>query len=632
MSGQMSDAKSTGKGTPKQNDKYLKNVTTEVANVVGQRDQNLDSSTLSAVSSDVLERYEGVDTSATQYNLKGSTTEVGGYPNLPSDIASVVMGGEFGLVATHMNPYLSTMSYDRTLETHTTQYEPSSDELTALGQETHPPVVPHVRWEIEKEMGQGGVGTVVKAFDKVMSRYSAIKTLNPNISDDAIMAQHFVQEARLTGALEHPNIVPVHDLGTDDKGHLFFTMKLISGTELTEAIYKEYDHKDSFERLFRLLDIFLKVSDALAYAHSHNILHCDIKTENIMLGDFGQVFLMDWGIAMKMNPSKMVERERGGLIGTPCFMSPEQASGVRRGLTPRSDIYGMGVILYQILAGAFPFDARDELAVLLEKICRGDFIAPSAASTRTWIPNEMERITLKAMALDPADRYSSVQELQSDIQRFMRNDIDFPKVVVQQGEMIVQQGDIGDKAYFILTGSCDVIYTDDSGNDKQVKVLRAGELFGETALLTNSERTASIIAREQTEMITIAQSIIDGEVESLKPWMAAFISTLAVRFKHVVKQYQKFLQTPDRRDLANIALTHLAVWGEVVDGHLKGPWTPLRNILVNQFYVAEEILVKELQSFPQIHIHITDDRVVINQPSELKNALADYVRGVRKDA
>jgi serine/threonine protein kinase len=202
------------------------------------------------------------------------------------------------------------------------------------------------------------------------------------------MVHGFLREAQVTGQLDHPNIVPIHELGRDAKGELYFTMKLVEGQSLRADRRRAGADSD---RCSTCLEIFVKVCDALAFAHARGVLHCDIKSANVMVGEFGQVYLMDWGGAQLLKPGPGVDtsnwvrdslptaaaRETQGVVfGTPAYMSPEQASAGREPMDERSDIFSMGALLYEIMTGRRRTRPTALEASLLAQMC--DIVPPTS--------------------------------------------------------------------------------------------------------------------------------------------------------------------------------------------------------------------------------------------------------------
>lgn len=255
-------------------------------------------------------------------------------------------------------------------------------------------------------LGQGGMGLVYQARQTSISRSIALKMMRAAKSDDQDRQALFLAEALVTGQLDHPNIVPIYDLGMDEAGHLFYAMKELKGQPWSDSI----GHKTLQENL----DVLLRVGDAVAFAHSRGVIHRDLKPQNVMLGDYGEVVLMDWGLAAAITTGSPALRvsQSTALCGTPAYMAPEMAHGLWNRIGPQSDIYLLGAILFEILEGTPPHlmgrdDPTDALtAARLNKI----------AEFKT--PGELQDIARKAMATEPADRFASVKDFQAAIRVF----------------------------------------------------------------------------------------------------------------------------------------------------------------------------------------------------------------------
>ncbi|MBI4617813.1 MAG: protein kinase [Planctomycetes bacterium] len=283
------------------------------------------------------------------------------------------------------------------------------------------------RYEIAHRLGRGGMGEVLSARDRFLQREVAIKTLIQAESGDA--TRRFIEEAQITGQLEHPNIVPVHELGLDEEERPYIVMKRVRGKSLAEVL-KSGRRRGKGMTLPELLAIFRKICDAVAYAHSRGVIHCDLKPSNIMVGEFGEVLLMDWGLAKVVGAPESDDEQpvttvrhrmssgdwslAGSVRGTPAFMSPEQARGEVGRLDHRSDIYSLGAILYTLLTRTPPYKGENGDAILV-RVARGELEPPTRRAPYGGIPRELEAVVLKAMAFDQGDRYQSVEELQEEI-------------------------------------------------------------------------------------------------------------------------------------------------------------------------------------------------------------------------
>ena len=313
-------------------------------------------------------------------------------------------------------------------------------------------------YKVEGEIARGGMGAIMRAVDQDIRREVAVKFLLNHA--DAKMKARFVEEAQITGQLEHPNIVPIYQLGAHQDGRSFFSMKIVKGRSLAE-ILKE-SRKD--ETLGRLLNIFVSICNAMAYAHSRQVIHRDLKPANVMVGDFGEVYVMDWGLAKVLTPQEaliVVRRapvtmpsdtrvkvgdptgsnsgsgsskvstnrdsagnltQAGSIMGTPAYMPPEQAvaTGV---VDERSDIYSLGAILYEIMTRTPPVGHGGDMLAILVRVVEGQIDPPQTRSPQRakagWIPPELSAIAMKALATDPAKRYQTVEALRRDVELFL---------------------------------------------------------------------------------------------------------------------------------------------------------------------------------------------------------------------
>jgi serine/threonine-protein kinase len=402
---------------------------------------------------------------------------------------------------------------------------------------------PERRLKLEGELARGGMGAVRSAFDATLQRRMAAKTMHASTYEHVMLVHGFLREAQVTGQLDHPNIVPIHELGRDAKGELYFTMKLVEGQSLKTMIGGGVA-LDS-DRLLNLLEIFVKVCDALGFAHARGCLHCDIKSANVMVGEFGQVYLMDWGGAQLLPPRPGVDTRKwvrdslpplpiaetkGLVFGTPSYMSPEQASAGREPMDERSDIFSMGALLYEIMTGRPPYHGSTALeAIMLAQLC--DIRPPDElpqVPPNTY-PRELVRIVMKALSKRPDDRYSSVAGLKLDILKLMRGGGNFSTIRVARGAHVIRQGEVGDAAYIVVSGKLEVYKTID-GERVSLRMLGPGDMFGETAIFASSPRTASVVVIEDASLVLVTSDVIEQELQSMKPWMGAFIRTLASRF------------------------------------------------------------------------------------------------------
>ena len=315
------------------------------------------------------------------------------------------------------------------------------------------------RYRVRREIDRGGMGRILRVWDGSLRRPLAMKVMlqgtHPSTSGDG-SANHrhlsrFLDEAQITGQLDHPGIVPVHELGLDEHGHLFFTMRLVRGRSLREVFELLREGREAWS-LPRVLGVLLKVCEALAFAHSKGVVHRDIKPGNVMVGRFGETYVMDWGLAKvmgqpdhrdlrpadatadltrsdvhtdrtelgRLTPNSPLVTMDGTAVGTPAYMSPEQAAGRSDELGPRSDVYSVGALLYELVTGCMPY------------VGDGRHVSPHSvlAAVRAGPPTPIEKlapevapelcaICEKAMAREPGDRYADMGEMAEELRDYL---------------------------------------------------------------------------------------------------------------------------------------------------------------------------------------------------------------------
>ncbi len=312
----------------------------------------------------------------------------------------------------------------------------------------HVRAVPSGDYALVKAIAKGGMGEIHLARDGELKREVAVKVSTVGVGS---VDPRFTKEARVLANLAHPNIVPIHTMGVDSAGRPFYSMKLVKGRTLQSVLNAVREGEDAAVAEFtraKLLTVFRKVCDAMAFAHSKGVLHRDLKPENVMVGEYGEVLVMDWGLAKVIGVEEEVQvgvttrtvsgglsgdfgmTMEGEVMGTPQYMSPEQAEGVVAGLDERSDVYALGAILYAVLTYKPPIDGRT-LEEVLGNVKRGS-LSPIATATRMTkgiggrpepmpveVPEALRAVVMKAMAREREGRYRGVGELVADLDAYV---------------------------------------------------------------------------------------------------------------------------------------------------------------------------------------------------------------------
>ncbi len=391
------------------------------------------------------------------------------------------------------------------------------------------------RIEHDGILARGGMGIIHRVFDRAIGRHAAMKVIDPESANDAVAAKRFMLEARITGQLDHPNVVPVYDFVVDDEGGpKHFTMKLVAGETLGQNLARTRVADRTDDEFWELLQAFLRVCDAMAFAHSQGVVHCDLKPDNVMLGAYGQVYVMDWGIA-RLLPSSSVRAERpdeweglGFALGTTQYMAPEQAWGRVHEIDARTDVFALGGLLYAILTGEPPHRAptpSETLALARSGLVRD----PAEVAGATPLSPSLCRIAMRALSPDPARRPASAEALKREVEAALRGGLWFGSSTFAPGEVILREGDPGDAAYIITRGRCAVTRTTD-GFTRALREMGPGEAFGEMALVTDHPRSATVSAIDEVTVTVITRAALERELQA-GSWMGTLVRSLAERFR-----------------------------------------------------------------------------------------------------
>jgi serine/threonine-protein kinase len=401
-----------------------------------------------------------------------------------------------------------------------------------------PIALPEGRFSDEGEIGVGGRSRVHMIFDQVLLRRSAMKVLAPSLQPSPEDRERFLEEAQINGQLDHPNIVPIHEAAVDTNGQLYFTMKLVDGHTMDAMLRARAHQLRRFDWVAPFLEIMVKVCDAVAFAHSRGVIHRDLKPGNIMVCNFGQVYVMDWGMARLVDSRHNVAigRDRrhhdldrpGQVLGTPAYMSPEQAKAHHEQTDERSDIFSLGATLYHVMTGAPPYDG-ETLDAQLEAAQACMYRPPEEMQLGKRLPPGLARIVARAMAADPAQRYPTASALRDDLVALLRGGADLPRCIFAAGTLVMREGDRGDAAYIIVEGTCRAFKTVD-GREIELRRMGPGEVFGETAILSRLPRSASVQALETLTVQVVTPEELEESL-GMHTVMGRFVRALAERFR-----------------------------------------------------------------------------------------------------
>lgn len=478
-----------------------------------------------------------------------------------------------------------------------------------------------VRYNDKGEIARGGMGSIRKVFDENLQRTVAMKVAFAEHRSDPKVMQRFAEEAQIMGQLEHPNIVPVHDFGEDD-GTKFFTMLFVRGKTLTELL-TEAGAVDTREEYFRFLTILLRILDAVAFAHSRGVVHRDLKPDNIMVGNFGETYLMDWGISRLLHrtggipiepgPAKTTvmtaigksledimpvrvrrqapaQDETGQIIGTFFYMSPEQALAQIELIDERTDIFLLGGVLYEILTRQPPYMGSTIVDVVRQaqacQVVRPELIAPAAQ-----IPKMLSDICMKCLQRDQSARYQTVLDLKKDIENFLKGGAGLPTKLFKSGEHLMKEGDQGEEVYITQKGTVQVYQTDKAtGRRRGLATLPSGAVVGEASVFRSSTRSASVVAIDDVTAVIVTRKQLEHEL-GLNTWIGSLVKALADRFFAMNARYTKSDAENSNLKILNWVLQYFVLYGHTgPSGRREVEWSHLSASAMHHFQNQESEL------------------------------------------
>jgi len=497
------------------------------------------------------------------------------------------------------------------------------------------------RYADKGEVARGGMGSIRKVFDDNLQRTVAMKVCFPEHRNDPKIMSRFAEEAQIMGQLEHPNIVPVHDFADDD-GTKFFTMLYVRGKTLTDLLNE--GSVDARESYFRFLNIFLRVCDAVAFAHSRGVVHRDLKPDNIMVGNFGEVYLMDWGIAKLLHrtgggvpqnsnqPAKTIAMqafgkslddimpvrvrndgarndETGQIIGTFFYMSPEQALAELDRIDERTDIFLLGGVLYEILTKQPPYMGSTVVDVVRQaqacQVLRPELIAPEAN-----IPKALADICMKCLQRERDDRYATVLDLKKEIENFLKGGAGLPTRVFAPGEHLMVEGQPGDEVFILQKGMVQVYQTDKgTGRRRGLATLQAGAVVGEAAVFRSAPRTASVVAIDEVTTVVVTRKQLESEL-GLNTWVGSLVKALADRFFTTNERFTKADEANHMLRVSNWMLQYLVLYGYTGSSQRREvQWSHLLQATVAQFQKPEEEIRAILEALGTFTIDPSRDAI-----------------------
>ena len=355
-------------------------------------------------------------------------------------------------------------------------------------------------------------------------------------------ARVFQREGRLIGYLDHPGVVPIYDHFQGPQEEPCVALKLLAGETLGQRLGYEAGRAGAPLPVAEAVTIFTRIIETLAFAHDRGVAHLDLKPDNVMLGQYGEVLLMDWGNARLFDPAPyraylgkhaddeavalLVDEPPDLLSGTPHFMAPEQTCRPRSSLGPRADVFAAGVLLYLMLTGDVPFHGTD-MRALFGAIQRAS--PASVRSRNAEVPERLAALCESLLVKDENARPASLHAVLADLADLRDAGQAFPRLGLQEGELLFAEGDEGDAAYALLSGRVAVRKKTAEG-EQVLAELGPGEIVGEIALLTGEPRSATVEALEPTVVRVMGKAEVEAELAKIPPWVGAMVTTLGQRF------------------------------------------------------------------------------------------------------
>lgn len=391
------------------------------------------------------------------------------------------------------------------------------------------------RYDDEGPLGDGGSSTVHRVYDRVLERPTANKVLDRRFVGSVEHLARFANEARVTGQLEHPNIVPIHDYGTDVEGRPYINMKLVEGSTLEELVEVAGAARTRPDELASFIRIVLKICDALAFAHSRGVLHRDLNPRNIMVGRFGEVYLMDWGVSARLD-----DPDPPDVSGTPAYMAPEQIRGHR--LCERTDVFALGATLYFVLTGHPPYPGPTAIQAL-DQALHGRW-TPLEDVLGPETPAGLDQLISRCMAKDPADRYPTVDAVQADLEAWLRGRWHLPTRTYASGDIVVREGEEADEAFLVLSGTCEARRVTPTSSTL-LSAMGPGDAFGEMAIFGQVRRTSTVVATSDLEVQVVRRTNLRAAA-GLDSWVGRFVSAVTTRFLDAEGRLQELQHQLDR--------------------------------------------------------------------------------------